>query len=70
MPLARLLLNFMIKLIPPGTKLTIITEAKDYLDLYGKTFAYVNMPNGSCVNEIMVAEGYAKPHSRLFIAAN
>ena len=28
--------------------------------------AYVYLPNGSCLNEIMIAEGYAKPYSRYY----
>jgi len=32
--------------------------------LYGRTLAYVYLPDGRCLNEIMIAEGYAKPFSR------
>ena len=64
--LGRMSLNFLIELIPPGTKLTVKTENKNYLDIYGRTLAYVYLPDGRCVNEIMVAEGYAKPYSRFY----
>ena len=66
MLLGRKSLNFLISLIPPGTKLTVKTESKESSDIYGRTLAYVYMPDGRCVNEIMVAEGYAKPYSRFY----
>lgn len=50
--LGRLSLNFLIELIPPGTKLTVKIESKDPLDIYGRTLAYVYLPDGRCVNEI------------------
>ena len=64
--LGRLSLNFLIELIPPGTKLTVKTESKDSLDIYGRTLAYVYFPDGRCINEILVSEGYAKPYSRYY----
>mgnify|MGYP003545957401 FL=1 len=66
MMLGRQSFNFLIELIPPGTKLIVKTESKNYLDIYGRTLAYVYMPDGRCVNEIMVAEGYAKPYDRYY----
>ncbi len=66
MLLGRQSFNFLIVLIPPGTKLTVKTESKDSSDIYGRTLAYVYLPDGRCVNEIMVAEGYAKPYSRFY----
>ncbi|MBP8904799.1 MAG: thermonuclease family protein [Paludibacteraceae bacterium] len=64
--LGRLSLNFLIELIPPGTKLTVKTESKDPLDIYGRILAYVYLPDGRCVNDILVSEGYAKPYSRYY----
>lgn len=64
MMLGRKSLNFLIELIPPGTMLTVKTESKYPLDIYGRTLAYVFLPDGRCVNEILVSEGYAKPYSR------
>ena len=64
--LGRMSLNFLIELIPPGTKLTVQTENKDPLDIYGRTLAYVYLPDGRCVNEVLVSEGYAKPYSRYY----
>ncbi len=66
MLLGRMSLNFLIELIPPGTNLTIELEQKDHVDPYGRTLAYVFLPDGRCLNEIMIAEGYAKPYSRYY----
>ena len=64
--LGRLSLNFLIELIPPGTKLTVKTDSKDSLDIYGRTLAYVYFPDGRCINEILISEGYAKPYNRTY----
>ena len=64
--LGRMSLNFLIELIPPGTKLTVKTENKDPFDIYRRTLAYVYLPDGRCVNEILVSEGYAKPYNRYY----
>ena len=66
MMLGRHSFNFLIELIPPGTKLAVKTESKESTDIYGRTLAYVYLPDGRCVNEIMIAEGYAKPYSRFY----
>ncbi len=66
MMLGRMSLNFLIELIPPGTKLSIELEQKEQNDIYGRTLAYVYLPNGRCINEIMIDEGYAKPYSRFY----
>lgn len=66
MLLGRMSLNFLIELIPPGTKLSIEMEQKNPEDIYGRTLAYVYLPDGRCINEIMIAEGYAKPYSRFY----
>ena len=66
MMLGRQSFNFLIELIPPGTKLAVKTESKESSDIYGRTLAYVYLPDGRCVNEIMIAEGYAKPYSRFY----
>jgi micrococcal nuclease len=64
--LGRKSFEFLLSLIPPGTKLTIEMEKAYHIDLYGRTLAYVFLPDGRCLNEIMVAEGYAKPYSRYY----
>lgn len=66
MMLGRLSFNFMKELILPGTNITIELEKIDHIDLYRRTLAYVYLPDGRCLNEIMIAEGYAKPYSRYY----
>ena len=66
MKLGRLSFNYLVELIKPNTNLTIILEENNQIDLYGRTLAYVYLPDGRCVNEIMVTEGYAKPFDRYY----
>ena len=58
--------NYLKDLVPYGTKLSIIMDKANDVDLYGRTLAYVYLPDGRCLNEIMIAEGYAKPYSRFY----
>lgn len=66
MMLGRMSFNFMKELVLPGTSLTIELEKGNEVDSYGRTLAFVYLPDGRCVNEIMIAEGYAKPYSRYY----
>lgn len=47
---------------PPKINISIALEESNFLDLYGGTLAYVFLEDGTCLNEKMVAEGYAKPY--------
>lgn len=66
MMLGRLSLNFLKELMLPGTSLSIGFEKGIEIDAYGRTLAFVYLPDGRCINEIMIAEGYAKPYSRYY----
>ncbi len=66
MMLGRLSFNFLNELVLPGTLLNIELEKGNEVDPYGRTLAYVYLPDGRCLNEIMIAEGYAKPYSRYY----
>jgi micrococcal nuclease len=66
MMLGRLSFNFMKELVLPGTSLTIEMEKGNEVDSYGRTLAYVYLPDDRCLNEIMIAEGYAKPYSSYY----
>ena len=50
----------------PGTSLSIGFEKGIEIDAYGRTLAFVYLPDGRCINEIMIAEGYAKPYDRYY----
>ncbi len=46
------------KLIPPGTIVYLETDVQLH-DRYGRLLAYVYLPDGRMLNEILVEEGYA-----------
>ena len=46
--------------------ITFITEAKNEIDLFGRTLAYVFLSDGTCINEKMIKEGYAKPYNKFY----
>ena len=52
--------DFVLTIAPPGTSITLITEEKYFFDFYKRQLAYIILPDGSCLNEILVTEGYAK----------
>jgi len=54
--------NYLRQISPIGTHCTIIQEKKNTTDFYGRSLAYVILPDGSCLNEIMIQAGYAKPY--------
>ena len=52
--------EFVLRLCPPGTRVTLYTEPGNENDFWGRQLAYVILPDGSCLNELLIAEGYAK----------
>jgi len=61
--------EFLSTLVPVGSMVTIQMEKKRCYDSYGRTLAYVFLQDGSCVNELLIKEGYAKPYSRYYCEA-
>jgi len=53
-------------LAPIGESVSILTESNDPLDPYGRTLAYVFLSDGTCLNEKMIEDGFAKPYDRFF----
>lgn len=53
--------EFLKELCPTGTAITLCSEAGNDLDYYGRYLAYVILPDGTCLNDILIEEGYAKP---------
>jgi micrococcal nuclease len=49
-----------------GESVSILTESNDPLDPYGRTLAYVFLPDRTCLNEKMIEDGFAKPYDRFF----
>ena len=66
MELGRKSLKYLLEIAPPNTNVSILIETENEIDLYGRTLAYVFLEDGSCLNEIMIQEGFAKPYSRYF----
>lgn len=45
---------------------TLIMEKQESVDVYGRTLAYVLLPDGSSLNERMILDGYAKPYDKYY----
>ncbi len=50
------------KLIPPGTVVYLETDVQLH-DRYGRLLAYVYLPDGRMLNEVLVEEGYATAYT-------
>jgi len=53
--------RFLQKVLKVGSKVSIKQEKNNTIDKYGRTLAYVILPSGKSLNELMIREGYAKP---------
>ncbi|MFZ1750318.1 MAG: thermonuclease family protein [Saprospiraceae bacterium] len=45
---------------------TIVQEEGNMTDKYGRTLAYVVLPDGRSINEIMLYNGYVKPYDKVY----
>lgn len=61
--------QYLSTIAPVGTSITLVKEKQHSFDFYGRTLAYVLLSDGSCLNEIMIMEGYAKPYSKYYCEA-
>ena len=52
--------EFVMRLCPPGTPVTIYTEPGNETDFWGRQLGYVILPDRTCLNDILIQEGYAK----------
>ena len=66
MELGRMSLNYLLTIAPPNTEVSILVENNNEIDVYGRTLAYVFLNDGTCINEKMIIEGFAKPFNRYF----
>ena len=53
-------LDFVLSLAPVGTRVTLLTEPKNRVDFWKRQLAYVILPNGNCLNEELIKNGFAK----------
>jgi micrococcal nuclease len=58
--------NYLHQLLPKETAITFITEVDNEVDLFGRTLAYVFTNEETCINEILIKEGYAKPYTKYY----
>jgi micrococcal nuclease len=54
---------------PVGAWVTLVMEKRHSFDVYGRTLAYVLLKDGSCLNEMMINEGYAKAYEKYYCQA-
>lgn len=66
MEFARQSYNFLKEIACIGENITLVQEAGNQKDRYGRTLAYVTLPNGNVINELMVKNGFAKPYDKLY----
>ena len=57
---------FLNTIAPVGTPVTILMEKLNAIDPYGRTLGYAFLEDGTCLNEIMIIEGFAKPFSKYY----
>lgn len=64
--LGRMSFNYLVSIAPPEGNVSILIENNNTIDIYGRTLAYVFLSDGTCLNEKMIIEGYAKLFNRYF----
>ena len=58
--------NYLHQLLPKETSISFITEVDNEVDLFGRTLAYVFTDETTCINEILIKNGYAKPYNKYY----
>jgi micrococcal nuclease len=58
--------DFLRNRIKPGRKVTLVQESSNLTDKYGRTLAYVLLPIGKSINELMLENGFAKPYDKVY----
>ena len=59
-------MKFLIRKTRKVKSITLKKKKKNLTDRYGRTLAYVLLPNGKTLNEILIRQGYAKPYSQVY----
>jgi micrococcal nuclease len=59
-------LHFVLSVAPPKTAVTIITEHDNYFDYWNRQLGYVFLPDGECLNELLLQNGYAKAANQYY----
>ncbi len=58
--------NFLRATLLRGTNVTVIQEENNLSDKYGRTLASIILPDGRCINEILLGNGYVKPYDKIY----
>ena len=53
-------LDYVLNMCPPGTRITLLTELANRTDFWLRDLAYVILPTGECLNELLISNGFAK----------
>ena len=53
-------LDYVLQVCPPGTRITLLTELDNRTDFWLRDLVYVILPNGECLNELLISNGFAK----------
>ena len=53
-------LDYVLQVCPPGTRITLLTELDNRTDFWLRDLAYIILPNGECLNELLIRNGFAK----------
>lgn len=59
-------LDFVLSILKVGDRVTLITEKKNRVDFWNRQLAYVILPNGKCLNEELIKNGWAKASHEYF----
>ena len=59
-------LYFVLSVAPPKTTVTIITEWENPYDFWNRQLAYVILPGGECLNDLLLINGFAKVTDKYF----
>ena len=59
-------LHYVLEVAPPKTVVTIITEWENPYDFWNRQLAYVILPGGECLNELLLINGFAKVTDKYF----
>lgn len=53
-------LDYVLQVCPPGTRITLLTELDNRTDFRLRDLAYIILPTGECLNELLIKNGFAK----------
>ena len=53
-------LDYVLQVCPPGTRITLLTELDNRTDFWLRDLAYVILPSGECLNELILLNGWEK----------